>query len=129
MTKAIEAGLPKLRIEEASARRQARIDSGRETIVGLTKYRLEKEEPLDILDIDNTAVREAQIRKLEILRKNRDNTKVRQILEEITKCSRNGQGQPARTQRRGGKGARKPRRNFARVRKGLRTLQGGHPLD
>ena len=92
MTKAIEAGLPKLRIEEASARRQARIDSGRETIVGLTKYRLEKEEPLDILDIDNTAVREAQIRKLEILRKNRDNTKVRQILEEITKCAETGKG-------------------------------------
>jgi len=92
MTKAIEAGLPKLRIEEASARRQARIDSGRETIVGLTKYRLEKEQPLDILDIDNTAVREAQIKKLETLRKNRDNTKVRQILEEITKCAETGNG-------------------------------------
>ena len=92
MTKAIEAGLPKLRIEEASARRQARIDSGRETIVGLTKYRLEKEQPLDILDIDNTAVREAQIKKLQTLRANRDNTKVRQILEEITKCAETGQG-------------------------------------
>ena len=92
MTKAIEAGLPKLRIEEASARRQARIDSGQETIVGLTKYKLDKEEALDILDIDNTAVREAQIKKLEILRKNRDNTKVRQILEEITKCAETGQG-------------------------------------
>jgi len=92
MTKAIEAGLPKLRIEEASARRQARIDSGQETIVGLTKYRLEKEQPLDILDIDNTAVREAQIKKLEALRKNRDNTKVRQILEEITKCAETGEG-------------------------------------
>ena len=92
MTKAIEAGLPKLRIEEASARRQARIDSGRETIVGLTKYRLEKEQPLDILDIDNTAVREAQIKKLQTLRANRDNTKVRQILEEITKCAETGKG-------------------------------------
>ena len=92
MTKAIEAGLPKLRIEEASARRQARIDSGRETIVGLTKYRLDKEAPLDILDIDNTAVREAQIKKLETLRKNRDNDKVRQILEEITKCADTGKG-------------------------------------
>ena len=92
MTKAIEAGLPKLRIEEASARRQARIDSGRETIVGLTKYRLEKEQPLDILDIDNTAVREAQIKKLQALRANRDNTKVRQILEEITKCAETGKG-------------------------------------
>ena len=92
MTKAIEAGLPKLRIEEASARRQARIDSGRETIVGLTKYRLDKEEALDILDIDNSAVREAQLKKLETLRKNRDNTKVRQILEEITKCAETGKG-------------------------------------
>ena len=92
MTKAIEAGLPKLRIEEASARRQARIDGGSETIVGLNKYRLAKEQPLDILDIDNTAVREAQIRKLEKLRKNLDNTKVRQILEEITKCAETGNG-------------------------------------
>lgn len=92
MTKAIEAGLPKLRIEEASARRQARIDGGSETIVGLNKYRLAKEQPLDILDIDNTAVREAQIRKLEKLRKNRDNTKVRQILEKITKCAETGNG-------------------------------------
>lgn len=92
MTKAIEAGLPKLRIEEASARRQARIDSGRETIVGLTKYRLDKEEPLEILDIDNSAVREAQIKKLQILRKNRDESKVRAILEEITKCAETGKG-------------------------------------
>ncbi len=92
MTKAIEAGLPKLRIEEASARRQARIDGGAETIAGLTKYRLDKEQPLDILDIDNTAVREAQVKKLARLRENRDNTKVRQILEEITKCAETGKG-------------------------------------
>lgn len=92
MTKAIEAGLPKLRIEEASARRQARIDSGRETIVGLNKYRLDHEEALDILAIDNTAVREAQIKKLKTLRENRDNTKVRQILEEITKVAASGEG-------------------------------------
>ena len=92
MTKAIEAGLPKQRIEEASARRQARIDSGRETIVGLTKYRLDKEEALDILEIDNSAVRNAQIKKLETLRKNRDNTKVRQILEEITNVAASGKG-------------------------------------
>ncbi len=92
MAKAIEAGIPKSRIEEASARRQARIDSGSETIVGLNKYRLEKEQALDILDIDNSAVREAQIKKLEILRKNRDNAKVRQILEEITNCAASGKG-------------------------------------
>ncbi len=92
MTKAIEAGLPKLRIEEASARRQARIDSGRETIVGLNKYRLAHEEPLDILAIDNTAVREAQIKKLNTLRSSRDNAKVRRILDEITKVAGSGDG-------------------------------------
>ncbi|MGF1451163.1 MAG: methylmalonyl-CoA mutase, partial [Opitutales bacterium] len=82
MTKAIEAGIPKLRIEEASARRQARIDSGKETIVGLNKHRLEKEDPLDILDIDNTAVRNAQLERLKKLRAERDDAAVRQILEE-----------------------------------------------
>jgi len=87
MTKAIEAGIPKLRIEEASARRQARIDSGLETIVGLNKYRLEKEAKLDILDIDNTAVRESQIKRLAKLRAERDNVAVRQALENITKIA------------------------------------------
>ncbi|MBN1404450.1 MAG: methylmalonyl-CoA mutase [Opitutales bacterium] len=87
MTKAIEAGIPKMRIEEASARRQARIDSGQETIVGLNKYRLEKEEKLDILDIDNSAVRDSQIKRLEKLRANRDNSAVRLALEEITKVA------------------------------------------
>ncbi|MFA5257806.1 MAG: methylmalonyl-CoA mutase [Opitutales bacterium] len=84
MTKAIEAGIPKLRIEEASARRQARIDSGLETIVGLNKYRLEKEAKMDILDIDNSAVRESQIKRLEKLRANRDAAAVNRLLEELT---------------------------------------------
>jgi len=92
MTKAIEAGLPKLRIEEAAARRQARIDSGKETIVGLNKHRLEKEDPLEILDIDNTAVREQQVRKLRKLREERDPQQVRSILEEITKCAETREG-------------------------------------
>lgn len=64
MAAAIESGLPKLRIEEAAARTQARIDSGEQTIVGVNKYRLDKEDPIDILEIDNTAVREAQIARL-----------------------------------------------------------------
>ena len=68
MAKAIETGLPKMRIEEAAARRQAQIDSGKETIIGVNQYRLEKEEPIDILDIDNTAVRLKQIEKLEELK-------------------------------------------------------------
>ncbi len=92
MAKAIETGLPKMRIEEASARRQARIDSGKETIVGVNKYRLAKEDPLDILDIDNTAVREAQIRRLEKLRAERDETKVRAALNAITEAAETGQG-------------------------------------
>ncbi|MFW5883298.1 MAG: methylmalonyl-CoA mutase family protein, partial [Verrucomicrobiota bacterium] len=87
MAKAIETGLPKMRIEEAAARRQARIDSGRETIVGVNKYRLEKEDPLEILDVDNTAVREAQLRRLARLREERDESKVRAALEKITKCA------------------------------------------
>ncbi|MCC5808356.1 MAG: methylmalonyl-CoA mutase [Opitutales bacterium] len=92
MAKAIETGIPKMRIEEASARRQARIDSGLETIVGVNKYRLEKEEPLDILSIDNTAVRDAQIRRLEMLRRERDGTRCRSALEAIEEAAASGQG-------------------------------------
>ncbi len=92
MTKAIEAGIPKLRIEEASARRQARIDSGKETIVGLNKYRLTKEDPIDILDIDNTAVRLSQIARLKELRANRDEQKCQDALATLTACARGGDG-------------------------------------
>jgi methylmalonyl-CoA mutase len=92
MTKAIEEGIPKLRIEEASARRQARIDSGKETIVGLNKYRLEKEDPLDILDIDNTAVRESQVKRLKELKAGRDNAVCKAALEAITRCAETGEG-------------------------------------
>jgi methylmalonyl-CoA mutase len=86
MSKAIETGIPKLRIEEAAARKQARIDSGTDTIVGINKYRLEKEDPIDILDVDNTAVREAQIKRLQQLRANRNETEVKAALEAITKA-------------------------------------------
>ncbi len=92
MTKAIEEGIPKLRIEDAAARRQARIDSGKETIVGLNKYRLEQEDPLDILDIDNSAVRESQIRQLEKLRAERDSGEVRRRLESISEAAAGGTG-------------------------------------
>ncbi|MFK7743328.1 MAG: methylmalonyl-CoA mutase [Planctomycetota bacterium] len=84
MTKAIEAGLPKLRIEESAARRQAAIDSGGETIVGVNKYTPENEEPLDILSIDNSAVREAQIQRLTKLRQERDGDAVQAALQAIT---------------------------------------------
>jgi methylmalonyl-CoA mutase len=92
MTKAIEAGLPKLRIEEAAARRQARIDSGKETIVGLNKHRLEREAPLEILEIDNAAVRETQIKKLKELRDNRDEAKCRATLAALTEAAGSEKG-------------------------------------
>jgi methylmalonyl-CoA mutase len=92
MTKAIEAGIPKLRIEEAAARRQAQIDSGKETIVGLNKYRLGQEAPMDILEVDHTAVREAQVRRLKELRAARDETRCRAALAALTTGARTGQG-------------------------------------
>ncbi|MFW6354327.1 MAG: methylmalonyl-CoA mutase, partial [Verrucomicrobiota bacterium] len=87
MAKAIETGLPKMRIEEAAARRQARIDSGAETIVGMNKYRLEKEDPLEILNVDNTAVRLSQIERLKKLKSERDSAKVEACLDRLTKAA------------------------------------------
>ena len=92
MAKAIETGLPKLRIEEASARTQARIDSGRQTIVGINKYRLDHEDPIDILEIDNTEVRKEQIERLNEVKANRDEAKVKEALEAITECVRTKKG-------------------------------------
>ncbi|KYC95131.1 methylmalonyl-CoA mutase [Heyndrickxia sporothermodurans] len=92
MTKAIETGLPKMRIEEASARRQALIDSGTETIIGVNRYRLEKEEPLDILNIDNTVVRKKQIERLHELKASRNEEEVQSRLYEITSAARTGKG-------------------------------------
>ncbi len=87
MAKAIDTGLPKMRIEEAAARRQARIDSKAEPIIGVNKFRLDQEDPIDILSIDNTAVRAAQLERLKKLRAERDNAKVRSILEAITRAA------------------------------------------
>lgn len=92
MAKAIETGIPKLRIEEAAARTQARIDSGMDVLVGVNKYRLEKEDPIEILDVDNTKVRLSQIARLETLRKNRDSAKVDASLEALTRAARNKSG-------------------------------------
>ena len=88
MAKAIETGLPKMRIEEAAARTQARIDSGAQTIVGVNKYRLPHEDPIDILEVDNTAVRNEQVEHLKQLRATRDNEAVQKALAEITECVR-----------------------------------------
>jgi methylmalonyl-CoA mutase len=92
MAKAIETGLPKMRIEEAAARTQARIDSGVQTIIGVNKYRLDKEDPIDILDIDNTEVRKQQIERLKQLRASRDNEAVQKALDAITRCVETGEG-------------------------------------
>lgn len=92
MTKAIEAGIPKMRIEEAAARRQARIDSGKETIVGVNKYRLEKEDPIEILEVDNTAVRQNQIKRIQEVKKKRNETEVQQALDAITRAAQSGEG-------------------------------------
>lgn len=92
MAKAIETGIPKMKIEEAAARKQARIDSGKDIIVGVNKYRLDKEDPIEILDVDNTAVREAQIRSLQKLRAERNEAEVQAALDAITRCVETGQG-------------------------------------
>ena len=92
MAKAIETGIPKMRIEEAAARKQARIDSGIEKIIGVNEYRLDHEAPIDILAVDNTAVRESQIKRLKELRANRDEAAVKKALEAITECVKTGKG-------------------------------------
>ena len=92
MTKAIETGIPKLRIEEAAARKQARIDSNQDIIVGINKYRLEKEDPLHILDVDNQMVRRQQLEQLEKLKNKRDTEKVKNSLIKLTLCAQNGEG-------------------------------------
>ncbi|TAG70039.1 MAG: methylmalonyl-CoA mutase, partial [Runella slithyformis] len=87
MTKAIEAGLPKMRIEEAAARKQARIDSGKDVIVGVNKFKPDSEKPIDFLEIDNQAVRESQIARIQKVKEERDEVKVQQLLEKITEAA------------------------------------------
>ena len=92
MAKAIETGIPKMRIEEAAARKQARIDSMKDTIVGINKYRLDKEDPIEILEVDNTAVRNSQIQRIEKLKSERNSNDVQQALNAITKAVESGKG-------------------------------------
>ncbi|MCM3637469.1 methylmalonyl-CoA mutase [Sporosarcina luteola] len=92
MAKAIETGLPKMKIEEAAAKRQAKIDSRTETIVGVNKYRLEKEEPIDILEIDNSVVRQKQIARIHQMKELRDEANVTASLEALTEAARDGNG-------------------------------------
>ena len=92
MTKAIEAGIPKLRIEEAAARKQARIDSTQDIIVGVNKYRLEKEDPLHILDVDNDMVRNQQVAQLAEIKAKRDSNKAAKSIQDLTECAKTGNG-------------------------------------
>ncbi|KAG9068914.1 hypothetical protein KI688_011210 [Linnemannia hyalina] len=92
MAKAVASGMPKLRIEESAAKKQARIDSGQDTIVGVNKYRLAKEDPIDVLAIDNTAVRIGQTKRLDDMRKNRDSVKAQACLDALTECAKTGKG-------------------------------------
>jgi methylmalonyl-CoA mutase len=92
MTKAIEAGIPKLRIEEAAARKQARIDSTQDIIVGVNKYRLEKEDPLHILDVDNDMVRKQQVERLAEIKAKRDTAKAAKSIQDLTECAKTGNG-------------------------------------
>jgi methylmalonyl-CoA mutase len=92
MTKAIESGIPKLRIEQAATRKQARIDSNQDIIVGINKYKLEKEDPIQILDVDNQMVRLQQLEKLKIVKENRETEKVQNSLEKLKHCAQTGEG-------------------------------------
>jgi methylmalonyl-CoA mutase len=92
MTKAVESGWAKMKVEECAAEKQARIDSGKDVIVGVNKYRLAKEDPIEILDIDNHAVRESQIARLKKIRETRDNAAVQVALDALTRCAESGQG-------------------------------------
>jgi len=92
MTKAIEAGIPKLRIEEAAARKQARIDSGQDIIVGVNQYRLDKEDPLHILEVDNQTVRKQQVERLEQIKATRDTAKVQASLSKLVDCAKGNDG-------------------------------------
>src|SRR5690606_31178531 len=93
MTKAIEAGIPKMRIEEAAAKKQAKIDIGEDAIIGVNSYKSKlKQEDLEILDIDNTAVRLSQIERLNRIKQERDSQKVEEILAQLTECAKTGKG-------------------------------------
>ncbi|WP_411352547.1 methylmalonyl-CoA mutase [Leisingera aquaemixtae] len=131
MTKAVESGMPKLRIEESAARRQAMIDRGEEVVVGVNKYRKDKEDPIDILDVDNHAVRESQIARLETMRKTRDEAACQAALEELTRRAASGEGnlleaavEAARARASVGEISMAMEKEFGRHRAEVKTLAG-----
>jgi methylmalonyl-CoA mutase cobalamin-binding domain/chain len=121
MTKAVEAGWAKMKVEECAADKQARIDSGKDVIVGVNKYKLDKEDPIDILDIDNHAVRESQIARLNKLRATRDAAAVQAALARSPGAPRRAKA-TCSTSRSRRPAARHRRRDLGRARKGLRAL-------
>ena len=130
MTKAVTSGMPKLRIEESAARRQAMIDRGEEVIVGVNKYRKEQEDPINILDIDNVAVREAQVARLERIRATRDEAVCRQALDALTTTAREGGNllaaaiEAARARASVGEISMAMEKEFGRHRAEVKTLAG-----
>ena len=130
MTKAVASGMPKLRIEESAVRRQAMIDRGAEVIVGVNKYRKDQEDPIDILDVDNVAVREAQIARLERIRATRDEAVCQQALDALTSTAREGGNllaaavEAARTRASVGEISMAMEREFGRHRAEVKTLAG-----
>ncbi|MBC7133541.1 MAG: methylmalonyl-CoA mutase [Roseovarius sp.] len=130
MTKAVESGMPKLRIEETAATRQAMIDRGEEVIVGVNKYRKDKEDPIDILDVDNVKVREAQIARLERIRATRDAAACEAALDELTRRAREGGNlleaavEAARARATVGEISMALEKEFGRHRAEVRTLAG-----
>lgn len=130
MTKAVASGLPKLRIEESAARRQAMIDRGEEVIVGVNKYRKDSEDPIDIRDIDNDAVRDAQIARLKSIRDSRDESVCTSALEELTRTAREGGNllaaavEAARARATVGEISMAMEKTFGRHRAEVKTLAG-----
>jgi methylmalonyl-CoA mutase len=131
MAKAIETGVPKMRIEEAAARKQARIDSGKETIVGVNKYRLDEEDPIEILEVDNDKVRELQVERLRKLRDERDESAVQSALKAITNCAKSGEGnllefaiEAARKRASLGEISDAMEKSFGRYRAAIKSISG-----
>ncbi|MDP0925845.1 methylmalonyl-CoA mutase [Paracoccus onubensis] len=130
MTKAVASGMPKLRIEETAARRQAMIDRGEEVIVGVNKYRKDKEDPIDILDIDNVKVRDNQIARLEKIRASRDESACQAALDELTRRAREGGNlleaavEAARARASVGEISMAMEKEFGRHRAEVKTLAG-----
>jgi methylmalonyl-CoA mutase len=131
MAKAIETGVPKMRIEEAAARKQARLDSGKDVLVGVNRYKLEKEEAMEILEVDNTKVRDSQIKRLEKLRANRDDEKVTASLKKLEDVAKSGNGnllevavECARNRASLGEISKAMEKNFGRYKATIRSISG-----